>query len=188
MNLGDLAEQDFDPKLIPVGAETDNGTQVQTFEHMWTMLLKKHQIEQQVEEPTCQTGKILDYVFAPDYLDVPKIRVNRHAFLPGTTDHYAVVFELDCFFQRSREEVFKRKESKNTWRDFHRIMPSKQEIMKNMPSEKDGLKGQELIDKMSTYIIDILTETYEKATPLVKCKPPPKGGYLSKSTIRHLKH
>ena len=97
MNLGDLAEQEFDPKLIPVGAETDNGTQVQTFEHMWTMLLKKHQIKQHVEEPTCQTGKILDYVFAPDYLDIPKIRVDPHAFLPGTTDHYAVIFEIDSY-------------------------------------------------------------------------------------------
>ena len=67
-------------------------------------------------------------------------------------------------------------------------MPSQQEIMKNMPSEKDGLWGQDLIDRMSSYIIDILTEAYKKATPLVKCKPPPKGGYLSKSTIRHLKH
>ena len=89
MNLGDLAEQEFDPELIPVGAETDNGIQVQTFEHMWTMLIKKHQMEQHVDEPTCQTGKILDYVFAPDYLDILKIRVDRHAFLPGTTDHYS---------------------------------------------------------------------------------------------------
>ena len=150
MNLGDLADQDFDPDLIPVGAETENGIQVKTFEHMWTMLIKKHQIVQHVEEPTCQTGKILDYVFAPDYLDVAKLKVDRHSFLPGTTDHYAVIFELDCFFQRSREEVFKRKESKNTWREFHRIMPSQQEIMKDMPSENDGLRGQDLIDKMST--------------------------------------
>ena len=81
MNLGDLAEQDFDPDLIPVGAETENGIQVQTFEHMWAMLIKKHQIDQHVEEPTCQTGKILDYVFAPDYLDVTKLRVDRHSFL-----------------------------------------------------------------------------------------------------------
>ena len=50
--------------------------------------------------------------------------------------------------------------------------------MKNMPSRKDGLRGQDLIDKMSSYIIDILIKAYEDATPLVKCKPPPKGGYL----------
>ena len=93
-------------------------------------------------------------------------------------EHYAVVIELDCFFQRSREEVFKRKESKNTWREFHRIMPSQHVIMKHMPSRKDGLRGQDLIDKMSSYIIDILIKAYEDATPLVKCKPPPKGGYL----------
>jgi hypothetical protein len=150
INLGDLAEQDFDPNLTPVGAETENGTQVRTTDHMWTMLLKKHQIEQHVDEPTCQTGKILDYVFAPDYLDVPKIRVDRHFGLPGTTDHYAVIFEIDSYFQRSREEVFKRKESKKTWREFHEFMPSQQDFVKNMPSKKDGLTGQILIDAMSS--------------------------------------
>ena len=188
INLGDLAEQDFDPDLTPVGAETENGTQVRTTDHMWTMLLKKHQIEQHVDEPTCQTGKILDYVFAPDYLDVPKIRVDRHFGLPGTTDHYAVIFEIDSYFQRSREEVFKRKESKKTWREFHALMPSQMDIVENMPSEKDGLTGQTLIDAMSSYIIDILTTAYERATPLVKVKPPPRGGYLSKTTKRQLKH
>ena len=134
MNLGDLAKQDFDPKLTPVGAETGNGEQEQTSEHMWVTLLKKHRVDQHVEEPTCETGAVLDYVFAPDYLDIPKIRVNRHAFLPGATDHYAVIFEIDSYFQRSREEVFRRKESKNTWRKFHEIMPSQYEIMRNMPS------------------------------------------------------
>ena len=68
-------------------------------------------------------------------------------------------------------------------------MPSQYDIVKNMPSwKKDGLTGQELIDRMSSYIIDILTQAYEKATPLVKCKPPPRGGHLSKATIRQLKH
>ena len=92
MNLGDLAEHEFDLKLTPVGAETENGKQVQTFEHMWIELIKKHRIDQHVEEPTCETGNILDYVFAPDYLDIPKIRVDRFAFLPAATDHYAVIF------------------------------------------------------------------------------------------------
>ena len=188
INLGDLAEQDFDPNLTPVGAETENGIQVRTTDHMWTMLLKKHQIEQHVEEPTCQTGKILDYVFAPDYLDVPKIRVDRHFGLPGTTDHYAIIFEIDSYFQRSREEVFKRKESKKTWRKFHELMPPQEDFVKNMPSKKDGLTGQILIDAMSSYIIDILTTAYEKATPFVKVKPPPRGGHLSKATKRQLKH
>ena len=188
MNLGDLAEAEFDPILTPVGAETDNGIQVKTFEHMWTMLIKKHQMEQHVEEPTCQTGKILDYVFAPDYLDVLKIRVDRHSFLPGTTDHYAVIFEIDSYFQRSREEVFVRKESKNTWRKFHESMPPQGDIVEHLLSLKNGFTGQGLIDRMSSYIIDILTKAYEKATPLVKSKPPPRGGYLSKATIRQLKH
>ena len=41
---------------------------------------------------------------------------------------------------------------------------------------------------MSNYIIDILTEVYEKATPMIKVKPPPRGGYLSKATLRQLAH
>ena len=39
--------------------------------------------------------------------------------------------------------------------------------MKNMPSRRNGLRGQELIDKMSSYIIDILIKAYEDATPQV---------------------
>ena len=69
MNLKDLAEEEFDPNLFPVGAETSKGPQVKTYKHMWTMLLKKHNIDQQVEEPTCRNGSILDFVFTPDYLD-----------------------------------------------------------------------------------------------------------------------
>ena len=187
INLRDLAEVGFDPELTPVGAETDHGLQVKTHKHMWTMLLKKHNIDQHVEEPTCQTGGILDYVFAPDYLDIPKIRVDRHSFLP-VFDHYAVVFEIDSFYQRTREEVFRRKETKHTWRKFHEIMPLQCDIVKNMPLLRDGLTSQELIDKMSNYIIDILKKAYEEATPLIKCKPPPRGGYLSKATLRQLAH
>ena len=187
MNLGEMADKEFDLRLTPVGAETENGTQVQTIEHMWMDLISKHQITQHVEEPTCNTGKILDYVFTPDYLDIPKIRVDRHSFLPGSTDHYAVVYEIDCFFQRSREEVFRRKETKTTWRKFHEIMPSQYEIVRGMPSHKDGLTGQELLDRMSNYIIDIIKKAYEEATPEVKCKPPPRHGYLSKATIRQLR-
>ena len=41
---------------------------------------------------------------------------------------------------------------------------------------------------MSNYIIDILTEAYVKTTPMIKVKPPPRGGYLSKATLRQLAH
>ena len=75
MNLGEMADEEFDLKLTPVGAETENGLQVQTSEHMWMDLISKHRIVQHVEEPTCETGNILDYVFTPDYLDIPKIRI-----------------------------------------------------------------------------------------------------------------
>ena len=156
MNLKDLAKEEFDPNLIPVGAETNKGPQVKTYKHMWTMLLKKHIIDQHVEEPTSINGSILDYVFAPDYLDIPKIRVDRHSFLP-VFDHYAVVFEIDTFYQRTREEVFRRKETKHTWKKFHELMPSQYEIVKNMPSPRDGLSSQGLIDKMSKYIVNLLT-------------------------------
>ena len=120
------------------------------------MLLKKHIIDQHVEEQTSINGSILDYVFAPDYLDIPKIRVERHSFLP-VFDHYAVVFEIDTFYQRTREEVFRRKETKHTWKKFHELMPSQHEIVKNMPSPRDGLSSQGLIDKMSKYIVNLLT-------------------------------
>ena len=187
MNLGNMAEQEFDLKLAPVGAETENGTQTQTIEHMWMELITKNNISQHVEEPTCETGKILDYVFAPDYLDINKIKVDRHSFLPGSTDHHAVVFEMDCFFQRTREEVYKRKESIHTWRRFHEIMPSRYEIVQGMPSHRDHLSGQELLNRMSSYIIDIIKKAYEEATPEVKVKPPKRTGYLSTATIRQLK-
>ena len=57
-----------------------------------------------------------------------------------------------------------------------------------MPSPRDGLSGQRLIDRMSNYIVDLLTRAYEKATPFTKVKPPPRGGYLSKATRRQLAH
>ena len=34
INLGEMAEQEFDIKLAPIGAETENGTQAQTIEHI----------------------------------------------------------------------------------------------------------------------------------------------------------
>ena len=187
MNLKELAKEEFDPNLIPVGAVTNKGPLVKTYKHMWTMLLKKHNIDQHVEEPTSINGSILDYVFAPDYLDIPKIRVDCHSFLP-VFDHYAVVFEIDTFYQRTREEVFRRKETKHTWKKFHELMPSQYEIVKNMPSPRDGLSSQGLIDKMSKYIVNLLTRAYEKATPFTKVKPPQRGGYLSKATRRQLAH
>ena len=108
-------------------------------------------------------------------------------FLP-VFDHYAVVFEIDTFYQRTREEAFCRKETKYTWKRFHELMPSQHEIVENMPSPRDGLSGQGLVDKMSKYIVDLLTRAYKKATPETKVKPPPRGGYLSKATRRQLKH
>ena len=108
-------------------------------------------------------------------------------FLP-VFDHYAVVFEIDTFYQRTREEAFRRKETKYTWKRFHELMPSQHEIVENMPSPRDGLSGQGLVDKMSKYIVDLLTRAYKKATPETKVKPPPRGGYLSKATRRQLKH
>jgi hypothetical protein len=57
-----------------------------------------------------------------------------------------------------------------------------------MPSYRDGLSGQELVNRMSEYIVEILTYAYEKATPLVRYKPPPIGGFLTRTTLRHLAH
>ena len=41
---------------------------------------------------------------------------------------------------------------------------------------------------MSEYIVEILTYAYEKATPLVRYKHPPIGGFLTRTTLRHLAH
>ena len=38
---------------------------------------------------------------------------------------------------------------------------------------KETLKGQELVNEMSTYIVNTLKELYEQATPSVLTKPPP---------------
>ena len=60
--------------------------------------------------------------------------------------------------------------------------------MGQMPSHEAGLTNQELINAISAYIVQIIINAYEKATPLVKLKPPPIGGFLTRTTIRHLAH
>ena len=67
-------------------------------------------------------------------------------------------------------------------------MPTQKDFMKSMPKQKVGQTKQELIDEMSTYIVNVLRKAYEDATPLVQVKPPPPRGFLSKSTIRQIAH
>ena len=74
LNLTDLAKVNFDPKLKAVG--TDN--QKSTPDHKWTELVKKHRMEQLVEEqtrrPTTKSkGAILDYLFVPEHVNVPHL-------------------------------------------------------------------------------------------------------------------
>jgi plasmid rolling circle replication initiator protein Rep len=96
-------------------------------------------------------------------------------------DHYPVIFEIDSYYQRQKTEIYKRKESPASWKKFHKILKDI-DIMGQMPNHKDGLTNQELINAISTYIVQILINAYEKATPLVKSKPPPIGGFLTRTT------
>ena len=83
--------------------------------------------------------------------------------------------------------MYKRKETNETWKRFHELL-REIDIMSHLRGLKERLTGQELVNEMSTYIVNILKETYEKATPLVLSKPPPVGGFLSRTTIRQLAH
>ena len=67
-------------------------------------------------------------------------------------------------------------------------MPTQRDFMKSMPKQKIGQTKQELIDEMSIYIVSILRNAYEEATPLIQVKPPPPRGFLSKNTIRQMAH
>ena len=162
LNLGELAKVNFDPKLTPVGTNK----QRKTPNHMWTELVKKHRIEQLVDKPTQKTkGNILDYIFVPEHVNVPFIKVDRSAFCTNF-DHFAVIFEVDCYYQRTKEEMYKRKETNETWKKFHELLRDI-DLMSHLRTLKERLIGQELVNEMSTFIVNTLKETYEKATPLV---------------------
>ena len=183
LNLGDLAKVNFDPKLTPVGTDRRRKTP----NHMWTELMKKHRIEQLVDKPTQKTKlNILDYIFVPEHVNIPFIKVDRSAFCTNF-DHFAVIFEVDSYYQRMKEEMYRRKETTETWKKFHELLREK-DMMSHLRSLKETLKGQELVNEMSTYIVNTLKELYEQATPSVLTKPPPVGGFLSRTTIRQLAH
>ena len=121
LNLGELAKVNFDPKLTAVGTDR----QRKTPNHRWTELVKKHRIEQLVNKPTQKTkGSILDYIFVPEQVTIPYIKVDRSAFCTNF-DHFAVVFEVDSYYQRTREEMYKRKETNETWKKFHELLREK---------------------------------------------------------------
>ena len=183
LNLGDLAKVNFDPKLTAVGADR----QRRTPNHMWTELVKKHRIEQLVNQPTQKTkGSILDYIFVPEHVDIPFIKVDRNAFCTNL-DHFAVIFEVDSYYQRKKEEMYKQKETNETWKKFHELL-RETDFMGHLRRLKESLGGQELVNEMSSYIISTLKKIYEEATPLALSKPPPIGGFLSRTTIRQLAH
>ena len=185
LNLPELAEVKFDPILRPVGVDG----QAKTKMHLWTEVYKKHALFQHVEDPTHIKGNTLDYIFAPDTIDIPIVEVMT-AFDPGF-DHYPVVFEVENAFTRDTTPQYRRKESPTTWKKFRKLL-SETDIAKDMPTIKDvrwypiAEKEQGLLDKMSHHIITRLIALYEEATPLVLCKPPPASGFLSRTTVRHL--
>ena len=183
LNLGDLAKVNFDPKLTPVGTDKRR----KTTNRMWTELMKKHRIEQLVDKPTQKTKlNILDYIFVPEHVTIPFIKVDRSAFCTNF-DHFAVILEVDSYYQRTKEEMYRRKETNETWKKLHELL-REQDMMSHLRSLKETLKGQELVNEMSTYIVNTLKEIYEQATPFVLSKPPPVGGFLSRTTIRQLAH
>ena len=156
MNLPTLAKEDFEPKLIPVGARTHNGVQKETYKHMWTDFIHKHSLQQHVEKPTHIDGGTLDYVFAPEYVDIPVIDLNHRDFM--WSDHYGVIFEIDSYYEYKKEATFKRKE---TWKRFKELLPSRRDIMEHMPKREDCASDQELVDKRSAYIFEVLKRAYE---------------------------
>ena len=183
LNLPDLAKVNFNPKLKPVGTDRQRRTPF----HMWTELVKKHKIRQLVDKPTQKTkGNILDYVFVPEHVNIPFIKVDRSAFCTNF-DHFAIIFEVDSYYQRKKEEIYKRRETNETWKKYHEIL-RQTDFMSPLKKLQESLYGQELVDKMSTYIVDKIREIYNEATPLIPTKPPPLGSFLSKTTIRQLAH
>jgi endonuclease/exonuclease/phosphatase family metal-dependent hydrolase len=99
LNLGDLAKVNFDPKLTPVG--TDKKRKPPNHIIWWTAVVKKHRIEQLVDKPTQKSKlNILDYIFVPEHVNIPFIKVDRSAFCTNF-DHYAVIFEVDSYYQRT---------------------------------------------------------------------------------------
>jgi hypothetical protein len=111
----------------------------------------------------------------------------RNDIFDPNFDHFPIIFEIDSYYQRQKTEIYKRKESPASWKKFHLIMKDI-DIRGQMPSHEDGLTNQELMNAILAYIVQILINAYEKATPLVKLKPPPIGGFLTRTTIRHLAH
>lgn len=182
LNLPELAKVNFDPKLTAVGTDRQRKTK----EHMWTELVKKHRIEQLVNEPTQRKGNILDYIFVPEHVNIPFIKVDRSAFC-ANFDHFAVIFEVDAYYQRKREEMYIRKETNETWKRFHELLRVT-DFMGHLRKLQETLKGKELIDEMSNYIVSTLKKIYEEATPNILTKPPPIGGFLSRTTIRQIAH
>ena len=56
--------------------------------------------------------------------------------------------------------------------------------MTHLRTLQEKLKGQELVDKMSTNIVQTLREIYKESTTLAKTKPPPIGGFLHRTLVR----
>ena len=183
LNLGDLAKVNFNPKFTAVGTDR----QKMTINRRWTELIKKHRIEQLVDKPTQKTkGSILDYIFVPDHVDIPYIKVDRSAFCTNF-DHFAVIFEVDSYYTRKREEMYRRKETGETWKKFHELLRGT-DFMSHLRRLEVTLRGQEQVNEMSNYIVNTLKKLWEESTPEILSKAPPIGGFLSRTTIRQLAH
>ena len=98
---------------------------------------KTHTVEQHVDKATHIKGNTLDYVFAPEYVNIPVIEVIRFAF-DSNFDHYPVMFEIDCAFKRDNTPTFHRKESADSWKRFKEVLDGI-DIMGSMLDFVEGL-------------------------------------------------
>jgi hypothetical protein len=119
LNLPDLERVEFDPRLKPIGVDG----QIKTPDHMWSELYHKHALVQHVDEATQNKGNILDYIFAPKNVSIPIVEVKMGVFDPNF-DHYPVIFEIDCAFQRDNTPTYYRKETAALWKKFKEILDS----------------------------------------------------------------
>ena len=114
------------------------------------------------------------------------IKVDRSAFCTNF-DHFAVIFEVDSYYQRKKEEMYRRKETGETWKKFHELLRGT-DFMSHLRRLEETLRGQEQVNEMSNYIVNTLKKLWEESTPEILSKPPPIGGFLSRTTIRQLAH
>jgi hypothetical protein len=156
MNLSTLSA-DFDPPLNSVQDPRD-----MTTKHIWSDFVRTYDLTQHVTEETHKKLNILDYVFAPDCVNVLSLLVDTWAFDP-CFDHYAMVFVVDTNFNIDNALRWRRKES---WDNF-RLLLSRDDILQNT-------LALDSVNNKANNPTHLLQDCYHQATPEVLIKPPSK--------------